>query len=205
MFRDKTVFITCIVVFIFGGALLANNQSFVKRINTFNSIDSVVQDPRFKIWEVSIALFEAHPGFGVGLGQFATEYRNNFYRINQIDEQVKLKSEYYKSYWYNKKIKKLTLAQKSLSPKEVFELRDAYVYVRDNEKIRNLTHAHNNFMQMLAENGIVGFAGYVFAFGFILWKNIKNYFTNKNPYRDDTKGGFLCVTESLKSKILMSS
>ena len=35
---------------------------------------------------------------------------------------------------------------------------------------------------MLAENGLVGFIGYVFAFGFILWKNIKNYLLNKNPY-----------------------
>ncbi|MBO5143761.1 MAG: hypothetical protein J6C46_12375, partial [Clostridia bacterium] len=32
------------------------------------------------------------------------------------------------------------------------------------------------------ENGLVGFAGYVFAFGYILWRNIKNYFVNKNPY-----------------------
>ena len=43
-------------------------------------------------------------------------------------------------------------------------------------------HAHNNIMQMLGENGLVGFFGYVFAFGFILWKNIKNYLMNKNPY-----------------------
>ena len=35
---------------------------------------------------------------------------------------------------------------------------------------------------MLAENGLVGLAGYIFAFGFILLKNIKNYFINKNHY-----------------------
>ena len=48
--------------------------------------------------------------------------------------------------------------------------------------LQNLSHAHNNYLHMLAENGLVGFLGYIFAFGFILWKNIKNYLLNKNPY-----------------------
>ena len=62
------------------------------------------------------------------------------------------------------------------------ELQKAYIAQRKYESIGKLTHAHNNFLQMLAENGLIGFAGYIFAFGFILWKNIKNYFLNKNPY-----------------------
>ena len=48
--------------------------------------------------------------------------------------------------------------------------------------LRELSHAHNNYIHMLAENGLVGFLGYVLAFGFILCKNIKNYLLNKNPY-----------------------
>ena len=35
---------------------------------------------------------------------------------------------------------------------------------------------------MLAENGIIGLFGYVFAFGYILWSGLKNYLFNKNPY-----------------------
>ena len=48
--------------------------------------------------------------------------------------------------------------------------------------LSKLNHAHNNILQMLAENGLVGFIGYIFAFGFILWKNFKNFLLNKNPY-----------------------
>ena len=45
-----------------------------------------------------------------------------------------------------------------------------------------LDHAHNNFMQMLGENGLVGLFGYVCAFGYILWSGLKNYLLNQNPY-----------------------
>ena len=45
-----------------------------------------------------------------------------------------------------------------------------------------LDHAHNNFMQMLGENGLVGLFGYVCAFGYILWSSLKNYLLNQNPY-----------------------
>ena len=50
------------------------------------------------------------------------------------------------------------------------------------QHLKDLSHAHNNFLQMLGENGLVGFVGYVLTFGYILWRNIKNYFVNKNPY-----------------------
>ena len=80
------------------------------------------------------------------------------------------------------KQKKLTAAQKKFSKAHIQKLAVASRKVWENKTLRDLSHAHNNFIQMLAENGLVGFAGYIFAFGFILWKNIKNYFLNKNPY-----------------------
>ena len=64
-----------------------------------------------------------------------------------------------------------------MSKAKRIELRNAYIAQQKYEGVGRLTHAHNNFLQMLGENGVVGFIGYVLAFGYILWRNIKNYFT----------------------------
>ena len=55
-------------------------------------------------------------------------------------------------------------------------------YISLQAKEPNLTHAHNNFMQMLAENGIVGFAGFVIMFGYIIFKNLIAWVKVKNIY-----------------------
>ena len=55
-------------------------------------------------------------------------------------------------------------------------------YISPQAKEPNLTHAHNNFMQMLAENGIVGFAGFVIMFGYIIFKNLIAWVRTRNVY-----------------------
>ena len=182
MFRSKRIFIGCVALMLVGGLLLVNNQAFMKRVNTFSSVKSATQDPRFKIWDVSVVLFKEHPVLGVGLGQFKDEYRERHSKVYPVNEKQKKLATEYKKYLDNRKKKKLTPAQKKMTKAKRLELQKAYVAQRKYEVIGRLTHAHNNFLQMLGENGLVGFAGYVFAFGYILWRNIKNYFVNKNPY-----------------------
>lgn len=182
MFRSKKVFITCVVLVFASGAILANNQDFMKRVNTFNNIKSATQDPRFKIWDVSMVLFKEHPILGVGLGQFKNEYQENYSKIHPINEKQKKLAAEYKKYLNNRKQKKLTPEQKKFTKAKIRELSNAYWKNIRYDNIGKLTHAHNNILQMLAENGIVGCMGYLFAFGYILWSNIKNYFANKNPY-----------------------
>ena len=182
MFRSKKVFITCVILLFTSVCLLANNQAFVKRINTFNNIKSATQDPRFKIWDVSMVLFKEHPILGVGLGQFKNEYQENYSKVHPVNEKQKKLASEYKMYLDNRKQKKLTPEQKKMTKAKLNELKNAYIAQQRYENIGKLTHAHNNFLQMLAENGIVGCMGYLFAFGYILWRNIKNYFANKNPY-----------------------
>lgn len=55
-------------------------------------------------------------------------------------------------------------------------------YILPQAKEPNLGHAHNNFMQMLAENGIVGFAGFIVMFGYIILKNSIEWIKTKNVY-----------------------
>lgn len=182
MLRSKKAFVVCLTLMLAGGFFLANNQAFMKRVNTFNDVKKATQDPRFKIWDVSMVLFKEHPVLGVGLGQFKKEYQENYFKVHPIDEKQKRLSREYKSYLDNRKNKKLTAEQKKMSKAKHRELSNAYYNEIRHEKIKSLTHAHNNLLQMLAENGLVGFIGYAIAFGYILWRNIKNYFTNKNPY-----------------------
>lgn len=55
-------------------------------------------------------------------------------------------------------------------------------YISPEAKEPQLSHAHNNLLQMLAENGIVGFVGFAIMFGYIIFKNLIDWFRIKNIY-----------------------
>lgn len=55
-------------------------------------------------------------------------------------------------------------------------------YISPKAKEPNLEHAHNNFMQMLAENGIVGFVGFVTMFLYFVVRNLRKFLTKRNIY-----------------------
>lgn len=65
---------------------------------------------------------------------------------------------------YSKTYNDMSLDYKSTEAKEILE------------------HAHNNFLHMLAENGIVGFIGFVYMFGYFLWQSLKGWRHKRNPY-----------------------
>lgn len=45
-----------------------------------------------------------------------------------------------------------------------------------------LPHSHNNFLQIFAEAGIIGFLGFLTFTLFVLWDNFTDWIRNRNPY-----------------------
>lgn len=56
------------------------------------------------------------------------------------------------------------------------------IYISPIAKEPNLSHAHNNFMQMLAENGIIGTLGFIIMVGYIVLINLSNWIQSKNVF-----------------------
>ena len=68
-----------------------------------------------------------------------------------------------------------------------------YIYEQESQK---LSHAHNNFLQVGAESGITGLAGLLYFVGYYLYRSLRNYCKNKNPYDIlvfTTVFGFICL------------
>lgn len=55
-------------------------------------------------------------------------------------------------------------------------------YISHQAKEPNLGHAHNNFLQMLAENGIVGFVGFLTLVVCFIGYSFKSFWQESNPY-----------------------
>lgn len=55
-------------------------------------------------------------------------------------------------------------------------------YISPKAKERTLGHAHNNFMQMLAENGMVGFIGFTGMIGYFICHSFRRFWQTKSPY-----------------------
>lgn len=55
-------------------------------------------------------------------------------------------------------------------------------YISPKAKEPYLSHAHNNFLQMLAENGIVGFVGFLTLLACFIGYSFKRFWQEKNPY-----------------------
>lgn len=56
------------------------------------------------------------------------------------------------------------------------------IYISPKAKEPQLSHAHNNFLQMLAENGLVGFIGFTIMIGYFIFYSLLNFYKTQSPY-----------------------
>ncbi len=74
--------------------------------------------------------------------------------------------------------------------------RNHYKYYKYKREKQNLGHAHNNFIHITVESGVIGLAGLIWFVGFYLYKSMRNYRKNKNPYDIlifTTCLGYICI------------
>ena len=188
--KSKKMFFAFTSIILVVGIALVNNPSFMKRVLSITDTKNASNSSRFIIWYTSFEMFKEHPVLGVGLGNYKNVYQKSvehrveserkvmkvlpsFKKLRKSEQEVVLKSP--TNLWKLQGYKKLKKQERN-------EFNKRYGKFRFEYSLSKLNHAHNNLLQMLAENGLVGFIGYVFAFGYILWINFKDYFANKNPY-----------------------
>lgn len=176
--QNKKLFIAFVSLVMAAGVILFNSSSFMKRVDSIFDSNNWSNASRFVIWSTAHDIFLEHPIWGVGLGSFKQEYKSRFV----ISETTEQEAAEYFEYIKNKKQNELTATQNKLSELQLIKLADSNREKWQKEHLRKLDHAHNNFMQMLAENGFIGLLGYVFAFGYVLWSNFTKYRKNRNPY-----------------------
>jgi O-antigen ligase len=66
-------------------------------------------------------------------------------------------------------------------------------YISPAARERTLTHAHNNFLQMLAENGLVGFLAFCFMFGSFIYYSLQDWLL----YRQTSMLMLLAITAGI--------
>lgn len=55
-------------------------------------------------------------------------------------------------------------------------------YILPEAKEPNLAHAHNNFMNMMAENGLIGLSGFCIMFGYFIYYSWQSWKKSRNIY-----------------------
>ena len=77
------------------------------------------------------------------------------------------------------------------------QLRSVYrAHYKFKQETQDLVHAHNNFVQVTAENGVIGCMGFLYFLGYFLVRSVKNWRQGKNPYDIlvfTTVLGYLCL------------
>lgn len=111
--------------------IFVSSPQLQNRAESITSTTLQSNTERILMWKSAYQMFKDHPVLGVGLGQYAKKYLNQ-YKSPEAKEQQ--------------------------------------------------NHSHNNLLQMLAENGFLGFLGFIFLFGYILCSSLKGAIKEHSVY-----------------------
>lgn len=122
-------FAAVLVILTITGGIFIATPNLSERFSTITNMQMQSNSERLLMWESAFRMFEDHPIFGVGYGQYKFAYQNE--------------------------------------------------YISSEARERSQVHAHNNFIQMLAECGIVGAAAFIFLWGYFSYFSLKFWLKDK--------------------------
>jgi O-antigen ligase len=201
--QQKKKYLLAVVLVLAGiAAFMAAKPVYMARIRTIPAtVTNWSQDARGVMWKHAVSIIEDYPVAGVGLGRSAEKYQElqskTIEAIKKQTQQVKAATKKQPS---KKKaaIKKQTQQAKADAKKQPSKKKAAIKKQTQQVKAaakkqpnqpkkarrkrpKLLTHAHNNFLQVAAETGLVGLAGFVYFCGYVLFTSLKNYRKHHNP------------------------
>ena len=143
-------------------AFMAAKPAYMARIRTIPAtFANRSHDNRGLIWKHTLSIIQDHPVAGVGLGRFEVTYKElRAKKIEAIKKQIQQAKEAVK--------KQPNQAKAALKKPPTLDM-------------PNLAHSHNNFLQVAAETGLIGLAGFLYYCGYVLVTSFKNYRNDHNP------------------------
>ena len=150
-------------------AFMAAKPVYMARIRTIPAtFTNWSHDARGLLWKHAVSIIQDHPVTGVGLGRYKDKYQE--LRSKKI-EAIKKEKE---------AIKKQIQQAKAAAKKQPNQAKKAQIKPTKLD-MPDHAHAHNNFLQVTAETGLVGLAGFVYFCGYVLFTSLKNYRKHHNP------------------------
>lgn len=154
-------------------------SKFITHVKTLTQVDKFfaskkILGERLLCWKASIAMIQDHPLLGIGPGK--KNFRDAFQlyggKIKEAEKQVK---------------KEKAFGQ----PKEIKIKKKTFI-----KKVQKLSHAHNIFLHIWVETGIVGLLAFLWLFVTVFYAAIKSWRSLKSGYE---KALLLGITASLIS------
>ena len=154
-------------------------SKFIKHAKTVTQVDKFfaskkILGERLLCWKASIAMIQDHPLLGIGPGK--KNFRDAFqlYGGKIKDAEKRIKKE-----------------KASGQPKETKIRKKSVV-----KRVEKLSHAHNIFLHIWVETGIVGLLAFLWLFVMVFYSSVKSWRSLKSGYE---KALLLGITASLIS------
>lgn len=152
-------------------AFMAAKPVYMARIRTIPATyTNWSHDARGLMWKHAVSIIQDHPVAGVGLWRFTEVYLEA--RAKKI-EAIKKQAEQEKAAAKKKAQQAKAAAKKPNQPQKAQR--------KPKLDMPKLDHAHNNFLQIAAETGLTGLAGFLFFCGYVLLTSFNNYRKYHNP------------------------
>lgn len=192
--QQKKYFLWVVLVLAGIAAFMAVKPAYMARIRTIPAtFVNRSHDARGLMWKHIVSIIQNHPVAGVGLGRLEVTYKE--LRAKKIEAIKKQKQEAKAAAKKKAQQAKAAAKKQPNQPKVSAKKNAKQAKVAAKKKTNlpqnaqrspkldmpNLAHAHNNFLQVAAETGVIGLAGFVYFCGYVLVTSLKNYRNDHNP------------------------